>query len=868
MTTGIKAGCDDTCISADKYYKEQNLRDFYIQSTLGLTDDDITALLEEEDINAADGFYEETDYYISDDVKYSVMMTTFSNKVDIPYIKEGRLPEKSDEIAVTSDFSGKFNIYEGDIINIDLSEDSKLLTNLYTVSGIVYNAADVNNTEGCTSFRSTSSVDYTVFVSRDASDSDIYTGIGFTLNNPKRFNAYSDEYKQMILNYTEKLDAIKEAREIARTQSIIYEALDKIDEKRDEMNSEFQKAEKELKDAEIQLTQSREDLEKGQRMIEAGLVTDENTVSQISSGWESYYSGLEEYEINKEKYLTQKKDAIKKIEDAEDEVYDIEAARWFIFTRDNLSGYSNISSDMDAIGSLSLIFTIGFLIVAVLVSSITINRMIEENRGLIGTYQALGFTDREVMRKYLVFGAGAGFLGCILGDILGYAALPEFLFIFFDEMYVLPDIELSVNMIRAVSAPLIFLFSIVITIVFTCIKAFRTMPSELMRPKAPKPGSKVLLERIGFIWRRFSFLNKVTARNIFRYKKRLLMTVIGILGCTALLVCGFGIKDSVDHLMVCQYDQIVHYDLLSAVSEEDLNKYEKELKKKDADYIHFVMQPVTLKNSEDKTLQTQIYVFDNDARTDRFISILDFKDTNEIVFENDRVYITKNAAVVLDLKEGDKVSLLDSSFAQADIRIGCISDNYLGNMVFMNRNTYEKYFRKFEPNAVFANTDSVSELAENDLVRTSVITSELRNDFSSSFSLINSVVYLLIGLSAALAFVVLYTLSSTNISERERELATIKVLGFYDREVHLYINKEIIILTLIAVTLGLPVGSFLCGLLTDALKMPSLYFKVYIKPISFILSFIITFAFALLVNVFMHKTLDDIEPAEALKSIE
>ncbi len=868
MTTGIKAGCDDTRISADKYYKKQHLRDFYIQSTLGLTDDDIDALLKEDEISEADGFFEETDYYVSDGIKYSITMSSCSDKIDIPYVIEGSLPEKYNEIAVTSDFSSRFNISAGDEIGFTMSEDSHLITDKYIVSAIVFNAADVNNTEGCTSFRSTSVSDYTAFVNRSAVDSDIYTGIGFELKDSGKYNCYSDDNKLMIMNFSEKLEKIKEERETARTQSIIYEALDKIDIEREKMNSEFDKAEAELNNAKTALTQAKEELEKGQRMIDAGAVTDENIISEVRSGWEDYYKGLEEYNENEEKYLSEKKKAVKEIEDAEDEIYDIESAKWFIFTRNNLSGYSNISSDMDAISSLSLIFTIGFLIVAVLVASITVNRMIEENRSLIGTYQALGFTDREVMRKYLVFGTGAGMIGCIAGDILGYVALPEFLFIFFNKMYVLPAIELSVDFVGAFTAPLIFICGIVFTVIFTCLKAFRAMPAELMRPKAPKPGSKVFLERITFLWRRFSFLNKVTARNIFRYKKRLLMTVTGILGCTALLVCGFGIKDSVDHLMVCQYDKIIHYDLLASLSEKDYDEYEKEIKENGSDYLSFVLQSVTLKNINDNSLQTQLYVFNDSERSDIFISSLDFENGKNIDFENDRLYITKNAAVVLNLKKEDKVSLLDSNFIQIEMPIGGILENYLGNMVYMNKSTYEKYFREYEPNAVFINSDQISEYAENELVRTSVITHELKEDFSASFSLINSVVYLLISLSAALAFVVLYTLSSTNISERERELATIKVLGFYDREVHLYINKEILILTFIAIILGLPVGSFLCGLLTGALKMPSLYFNVYIKPLSYVLSFLITFIFALLVSVFMYRTLDDIEPAEALKSIE
>ena len=866
--TGLQAGCNDTRISANLFYTSQHLRDFYIQSTLGLTDDDITALEAVDGVEAAAGFYEDTGYYSNDDTKYSVLMTTMSETADVPYLVSGSLPHNRDEIAVTQSFADKFGISCGDDLSFDLDDDSGITVNDYTVSGVVLNVTDVNTSEGCTSFRSTAPTDYAAYISRKAVDSDIYTGISVILTDSSLFGTYSDEYKQLIQDSSEKLAVLKDQREAARTQQLIDDALNEISEKEKEMYEEFGKTERELKDSKKKLSNAKAQLDETEKLIASGVPLPHEVIRKAEQGRKSYNEGIAEYEAGKKEYEKKKAEAIRKIEDAKKEAKDIERAKWNISTRESLSGYMNIGSDMDAIESLSLLFSFVFLIVAVLVSLITINRMIEEDRGLIGTYMAIGFTDAEIMRKYLAYGLGAGAVGGALGVALGYVALPEFLFTVFRTMYLLPGYVLAVDPGRACTAPLIFIISIVLTIIASCLKAFRISPAQLMRPKAPKPGSKVLLERITFIWNRFSFLNKVTARNIFRYKKRLIMTILGLLGCTALLVVGFGLKDGVDHIRIHQYDEIIKYDLLSVTAPDDLDAYAAEVEKENGDYIRLQMTPVTLKNSQNETLQTQLYVFEDNAQPQDFIALTDTSSGSVIDISDNEVYVTRNAGIILGFGEGDVITLVDGNLTSSSVKVGNITDNFLGNFAYMSKSAFEKYFGTYEPNALMINSDKAEQLSGSDFVKTSALTETLKSEFKTGFVVMNMVLYLLIVLSAALAFVVLFTLSSTNISERERELATIKVLGFYDREVHFYINKEIMFLTVTAILLGLPSGAWLCGLLTDVLKMPSLYFEVYIAPVSYLYSFAITLFFAIFVNLIMHKTLDSIDPAEALKSIE
>lgn len=868
MMTGLKAGCNDTRASADRFYISQHLRDFYIQSTLGLTDEDIKALEAADGVEEAVGFYDETGYYAFGDNKYSVLMSTWNESADTPYIMQGRLPVDIGEIAVTKSYADKFELSVGDGVSIDLDDDSSIETNDYAICGVVLNVTDVNTSEGCTSFRSTAATDYVAYISDKSVDPEIYTGIAVTLKDSSRYNTYSDDYKQLILSASEKIADVKSIRETARTEQIINDALDEIEKTETEMNDEFAKAERELTDSKKKLDEAKKQLDETKALIDTGMPLPPEVTRQYQAGLDSYNEGLEEYDSGRKEFEQKKADAVLEIEDAKKEAKSIDHAKWYISTRDDLSGYMNISSDMGAIDSLSVLFAVVFLMIAVLISLITINRMIEEERGLVGTYMALGYTDAEITGKYLIYGLGAVAAGCVFGDILGYITLPKFLFSVFETMYMLPRYILIIDPIRAVAAPLIFIVSIMLTITATCSKAFMTTPAQLMRPKAPKPGSKVLLERITFIWDRFSFLNKVTARNIFRFKKRLFMTILGVLGCTSLLVVGFGLKDSVDKLSVHQYEEIINYDLLSVTLPDDLNAYEEEADKAGAQYVELQMSSVTISNSDNQTLQTQIYIFDDAADTGSFIAITDINSGDPVKMRDDEIYVTRNAGIILGFKEGDTITLQDSSLVSSKIKVGALIDNYLGNSVYMNSSTFKKHFGSYEPNALMINSDSARTLAGSDYVKTSALTETLKSEFKSGFMVMNFVLYLLIVLSAALAFVVLFTLSSTNISERERELATIKVLGFYDREVHFYINKEIMLLTVTAVLLGLPTGAWLCGLLTDILKMPSLYFSVYIKPESFVYSAAITLAFSLLVNLIMHRTLDSIDPAEALKSIE
>ena len=593
--------------------------------------------------------------------------------------------------------------------------------------------------------------------------------------------------------------------------------------------------------------------------------------------------GQEELDENRETFDKEKADALAEIADARAEVDDIEPATWYVQDRNNLGGYASVDADTSSIDAIARVIPVIFFVVAVLVSLTTATRMVEEERTLIGLYKALGYSKRKILSKYVAYTLGAALIGGLVGDVLGLVALPLFLFTIFNVMYRLPILSLHFSALHAFGSVALFVVGIVGATILTCRSDLRETPAALMRPKAPQAGSRIFLEHIAPLWRRMNFLNKVTARNIFRYKKRFFMTVFGILGCTALLICGFAIKDTVSSLSVRQYGSasvggVTRYDLMAVTQPDDFAEA-AELLASEADVtgrLDVRIDTVTVEYDGGKK-DLQLYVIPNGESLRSYVDLRTV-DGNPIELPDEGIVVTNNVATVLGFDEGDTVGLKDSALNQADARIAGVAENFLGNAAYCTQEAYEKLFGAdaFEQNGFLAhlagNADEqiacADELSTNDLFLSVTATEQLALDFSESFALINSVVYVVIILAAALSFTVVFTLSNTNISERERELATIKVLGFKRPEVHRYINKETLILTGIGVVVGLPVGYALARSLTWILRMPSLYFDVVVDPLTYVVSAVLAFAFTLVVNLITNRSLDRIDMVGALKSAE
>lgn len=560
---------------------------------------------------------------------------------------------------------------------------------------------------------------------------------------------------------------------------------------------------------------------------------------------------------------------------------DIADARWYVQDRSSVGGYSSLDSDVSSIETLGFAFPVVFLLVAVLMSLTSMTRMVEEERGLIGTYTGLGYGSLTIASRYLLFAALACLIGGGIGLLVGFLGIPAFLLTVLENMYVIPGIVLEYDWLYGSLGIALFVVAVLTATGAACLGELRQTPAQLMRPKAPKAGSRVLLERIKPVWRRLSFLNKVTVRNIFRFKSRLIMTVGGVAGCTALIVCGFAINDSVDTLGPKQYEDLYRYDLLVAANDDNADAM-ADLLTGDADVTDTMR--VRLESGEiatDEGSATIQLMVIPDGGGDDLAGMVDLQDVEhgrrELTLEDDAVIVSKSAANALGVKSGDTVSLTDGNMRHGEVTVTAVNRSVIGSDVYIGESAYRQAFDDDAPmtwNAVYAHYEGsgdeqveyAEELQDDPVVLTAISCEDMRRSFR--FELMAAVVALIIVLAGGLALVVLFTLANTNVSERVREMATLKVLGFTDREVHTYVNKEMMILTGVGIVAGLPLGRFIGGLLTAALNMPSIYFEVEVHWWSYLIAAVITLVFALLVQLITNPVLDRIDPVSSLKSVE
>lgn len=686
-----------------------------------------------------------------------------------------------------------------------------------------------------------------------------------------------EQQRQSVLENTEaSIRESEQAQQIAAAQSAV-EDFDANDARLASALSQLESGLAEIDARQAQIDDGWAQLNAGQAQIDSGWAEIESGQAELNEGAAELEDGQRELDEQRADYEREKADALAELADARAEVESIEPATWYIQDRSSLSGYSSIESDADSIEALGTAFPIIFLIVAILVSLTAITRLVEEQRGLIGTYKSLGFAKHQVYAKYLIYALSACIIGGIIGNVFGFVLLPLFLFTVFDVMYVLPGYPIVYNVASGVLGILLFVVAIGGSAFLSCRSEIHQTPADLLRPKVPKFGSRIFLERIRFVWKRLSFLNKVTARNLFRYKKRFFMTVAGIMGCTALIVCAFVIKDSVALMAPEQYESIDRYDIMAVVDADDLEQVAEDLSAdgKVASLTRALVDSGEVGNGE-STVDAQIIVVPDSGELEGYIAMADASGS-PLELPDEGMLVTNNASQVLGLERGGSAVLQDSSLEQRDALVAGVSQSYLGNYAYLSEEAYEDLFGAgaYEPNAVLVQlADGVDgpafadELSQDSTYLSVVSTRELEDSFASSFQLINTVVAVILVMAAALAFVVLFTLSTTNISERERELATIKVLGFRRREVHHYVNKETLILTGIGIVFGLIAGPPLGGVLLGSLNMPGIAFPTHIEWYSMIICAVLPFVFALIVDAITNRTLDRIDMIGALKSVE
>lgn len=947
VLTGIYAGCRDAFLATDRFFDTQGLHDIQVLSTAGLTDDDIAALRKISGVAKVQGERSQTVTVDLNGKKTVTMQEIGTNGIDQPYLQSGRMPEKSGEIAVTRKFIKDSGYKKGDHITVTPQDSASSASSAtssvtdsgesdnqapsfpteLTIVGVVLDPQDLTNPDGYSgtnAFRSSATSDYTFFAPSDGVTGSMYTAVTILVKGAADKDSFSDVYDDTVSEVADRIDGtVRKNRQQARHQELLDAGTKQIDEAKAQTDKQFAAAQQQIDSNRSQLNQQIDQIVNMQAGAAAGSLdetTRETLRETVIAASPQLAEAKAQLDQAQSKLDQQKKDTERTLQSKQNELEDsIPQVRWYVQDRSQIGGFSSLKSDLESIQSLGNAFPIVFLLVAVMMSLTAMARMVEEDRGLIGTYTGLGYGRLAVASRYLLFALFACLIGGGLGLIAGFLGIPAFLLVVLRGLYVMPDVRLAYDWLYGTAGVALFVVGVLAATVYACAQEMRQKPASLMRPKAPRAGSRILLERIKPLWNRMSFLGKVTARNIFRFKSRLIMTVGGVAGCTALIVCGLAINDTVAALGAKQYQDVYQYDLMVVANDDDADAMRQK-----------VASDGRVTSSMDVRVESGDLTGDSGSESIQLVAVPDSERSefgkmvtlqpvrsswvdgaaDTVSLGDDGVIVSQSAASAMGVKAGGMVTLTNGDDMQAEAHVSAVIRSVIGSDVYVSETYYRQLFdtaasgtssassasdsgesdnqngesgtsngassngQQLVWNAMYAKLKGSGEsqaayaekLEDDDAVMKAVSCAHMAESFK--FDLMGAVVALIVALAGGLALVVLFTLANTNVSEREREMATLKVLGFFDKEVHHYVNREMMVLTMMGVVLGLPLGRFVGGLLTAALNMPALYFEVECTPLSYVIAAGATMAFALLVQLFVNPVLDRIDPISSLKSVE
>lgn len=888
VLTGIYAGCNDMLLGANNMYAKLRSYDLQVASTLGLTRDDVTALQSLPAVSEVEAEYsrkatalpanDATSSYAVNLVHY----VSARKQLNQLHLLRGTMPSNTREVAVTQRFLHDSGLHIGDTVVITVQQrkessnkessnkessnkesshketpaktEKKNETYRLRITASVLDSNDLNNPDGYQSkaFRNSVTSRYPMFTFADFRSVKKlpYTVISVRLKSAQNVNTFSQAYRNIVDEASKQIhERVQVTREKARRNQLV-DNLTNLEARRIVASA------KKLKGAPEQVV--KQAYEKVRERIKPAI---ERRVPQ---------------------------------------------ARWHVITRIANESYASLRSDIASIQSLGYAFPAIFLIVAMMMSLTAMARMVEEERGLIGTYLSLGYGRSAAVTRHAFFAILACIIGGGIGDIVGFLAIPSLLLKILRGLYSVPDVTLRYDWLYGSLCVLAFVIPVAVCTIVVSWRETRQVPALLLRPKAPRAGARVLLERLPWIWNRMSFLNKVTVRNLARFKGRLCMTIGGVAGCTALIVCALALNDTVATLGIRQYEGIYRYDMIAVSAPESFKRMQSSIENDKskhrietvlASYVSSGEIAKYQSDGSDKSQHhatedaesVQLIVVKDAATLARLVRLCDVDDNlRQVPLNDEGPLLSQSAAASLNIGRGDKIAITNVSFKRAVVKVRAIVRNLIGSNMYMTARCYERLFgakgakdataakqgQSVKENALImrlrgsdnARIRYADAFAERDGVLRVINITRMKHAFS--FDLMNAVVALIIALAAGLALAVLFTLASTNISERAREIATLKVLGFYRREVHAYVHKEMLILTLVGIAVGLPLGRFIAGMLTSALRMPSLYFEVEVAPLSYGIAGCVTLIFALIVQWSTNPALDRIDPVSSLKSVE
>lgn len=869
---GLAATSPDMYATADRYMDEYNWYDLDIKSTLGFSNDDLLAIRAENGIVYAQGArVVDTVLKASDDEAYTSRVFGILDKngntvINRARLKEGRMPENDDE-CVIQPVSGRYfagNLKIGDELSVsaDGARSDRLKIVGFVESPMCISLISEPSSVG------TGKITLDIYVHTDFFEYDYFTDVFVMLEGAKALDTFGDEYRCLSSDHTEALKQLADGRLAIRETELkngIETQIEQLEAVRNALNEAGAAGSALSKDTVTRLKENAV-------VISAISQSDPALAKLLGDTQTAVCDALKSTEPPDES-------GIKKLDDAiavlREKITEIDGGAWLVRTRDDSVGYSSYDSNVGKVAALSKIFPVFFFMVALLVALTTMTRLVEENRTQIGTLKALGFSNVEILGEYMFYSLLSSALGCILGFSVGFRLFPKAISSAYAMMFTLPEVTTSVRHDIVLWVAPVTVGSILLATLWACWSEFRACPAKLMQPKAPAAGKRIWLEHLPFIWKRLSFTHKVTCRNLFRYKKRFFMTVIGVAGCSALLVTGFGLRDSINDIVNKQFGEIYLYQMNVLTDGEmlsdDLVNYldDKEVFDGWLPYSDESGKVMANGKSESANIEVPSDVSDFGS----FISLRNRKTKEKLTLSDDGAVLTEKLCETLGVTVGDSVTLQNSDGREAEMKVIGITENYLTSFAYVAPGGYANAFGK---SADFrhllcrvgnAATDAVSEkLLGFDNVLYVNASQSLKDNFADSIKSIDGVIFVLILSAGLLCMVVLYNLTNVNICERRKELATIRVLGFHPGEVSRYIFRETDALSFIGSAAGLFAGIWLHSFVVRTVEVDQVMFGRSIYPLSFVFALAISLLFTFIVDLIMRKQIRSVDMVEAMKS--
>ncbi|MGL9748509.1 FtsX-like permease family protein [Enterococcus sp. DIV0170] len=860
LYVGIKATGPILNHSASQFVDKQELSNLQIVSTGGLTKKDEEVAAEIPDAEVESGYQ----LFYADSKKNQVVKLYSYNKKSQQnqlIVKSGHLPKKENEIVL--DEKAKEEGYRlNQTYKIDQPDQLKRKT--FKIVGFVQSPMYISTEERGLSNVGKGNVDFFAYLPESNFSSEIKAVIYVRFKNVQGKETYGSAYEQTMDKNIAASEKLFKDRPEERATEIREEAQAELLPKKNEVADSLAK----LAEGQKEIDQAKDQLEQQQAMIG----TESPQLAQAQTALENQQKELDN---NREQLLS----AQKKIRENEQAIHDLKTPSYTFDQRAENPGFQEYGDLSERIAAIANVFPVFFFFIAALITFTTMTRMVEENRREIGTLKALGYSRFEIAIKYIIYALSAAIIGIVLGSVIGTHTLPRLVFELSSDRYNFPGVEAFYLSRPIIQATIAFLFASLGAALLVLMRELHEKPAELLQPKAPKPGKRIFLERITPIWSRMSFNSKVSYRNLFRYKSRMIMAVIGIAGCAALMVAGVGLKDSLSSVGDKQFGPIIDYDAIVTLKDQpDRAAIEKIFtdKEKITSHLGMMNQTVELKQKGQANQKLTMMVPESRKVFDQYLHLK--QQGKKFTLPEEGAVITQKIAELFELKKGDSLTVYDEDQQPFKIRIANISDNYLGNFLYLSKDYYQKVRgTSFAVNSYLLKSKKMSKSEEEDLSKTLLNSEQVTNtSFIStqietqehSMDNLDGIVWIFVVLSGLLAFIVLYNLTNINVSERLRELSTIKVLGFYDREVTSYIFRENFVFTILGILFGYGLGIILTKFILDQASMETITFPLVIRAGAYLLAGGLTILFSVIVMVATHFRLRHINMIDALKSNE